>query len=99
MVINWTESAINDLKDFKNITKRLDSNKYIKELVNNVKMLEDNKSLGKIYFYIKGNIVRQLLYEKHRIFYYEKDNIIHIIAVVHHKQDVKEKLKYIKKYF
>lgn len=99
MEINWTESAKNDLKDFRYITKKSDPNEYIKELVNNVKLLEDNKNLGKIYFYIKGYIVRRLIFEQHRIFYYEKDNIIHIIAVVHHKQDMKERIKYIKNYF
>lgn len=99
MEINWTESAKNDLKEFRYITKKSDPNKYIIQLINNVKLLEDNKNLGKIYFYIKGYIVRQLIFEKHRIFYYEKDNIIHIIAVVHHKQNMKEKIKYIKNYF
>ena len=33
MEINWTNSAINDLKDFKNITKMTDCNKYIKNIV------------------------------------------------------------------
>lgn len=99
MEINWTESAKNDLKEFKTITKKSNPNEYIKELVNNVKLLEDNKNLGKIYFYIKGYIIRQLVFEQHRIFYYEKNSIIHIIAVVHHKQDIKTKIKYIKKYF
>ncbi len=99
MEINWTESAKNDLKEFRFITKKSNPNEYIKELVNNVKLLEDNKNLGKIYFYIKGYIVRQIIFEQHRIFYYEKNNIIHIITVVHHKQDMKERIKYIKKYF
>ena len=99
MEINWTESAKNDLKEFRFITKKSNPNEYIKELVNNVKLLEDNKNLGKIYFYIKGYIVRQIIFEQHRIFHYEKNNIIHIIAVVHHKQDMKSKIKYIKNYF
>lgn len=99
MEINWTESAKNDLKEFRFITKKSNPNEYIKELVNNVKLLEDNKNLGKIYFYIKGYIVRQIIFEQHRIFYYDKNNIIHIIAIVHHKQDIKAKIKYIKNYF
>ena len=99
MEINWTESAKNDLKEFKFITKKSDPDEYIKELVNNVKLLEDNKNLGKVYFYIKGYIIRQYIVEEHRIFYYEKDNIIHIVAVVHFKQDMKEIIKYIKKNF
>lgn len=99
MEINWTKSAKNDLKEFRFITKKSNPNEYIKELVNNVKLLEDNKNLGKIYFYIKGYIVRQIIFEQHRIFYYDKNNIIHIIAIVHHKQDIKAKIKYIKNYF
>ena len=99
MEINWTESAKNDLKEFRFITKKSNPNEYIKEIDNNIKLLEDNKNLGKIYFYIKGYIVRQLIFEQHRIFYYEKNSIIHIIAVVHHKQDMKAKIKYIKNCF
>ena len=97
MEINWTNPAIQDLKDFKNITKMLNPNDYIKDLINNVDLLKEQSRLGKIYTYLNGCIVRQLVHEQHRVFYYEKEDIIHIVSVVHHKQDIKEKMKYIQK--
>ena len=55
--------------------------------------------LAKIYFYLKGYIVRQLIHKKHRIFYYIEDNKIYIISIVHHKQNMTGKINFIKKYF
>ena len=97
MEINWTNPAIQDLKDFKTITKMLNPNDYILKLINNVNLLKEQPHLGKIYTYFNGYIVRQLVHEQHRIFYYEMEGTIHIVSVVHHRQDIKERIKYIQK--
>ena len=70
MEIKWTNLAINDLKEFKENTKMINPKNYILELVKYVDLLKDNHHLGKIYSYINGVIVRQLIYKQHRVFYY-----------------------------
>ena len=99
MVIEWTNPAIQDLKEFKENSKIIDTTGYILKLVQYVKTLSEFSRLGKIYFYTKGYIIRQLVYQKHRIFYYINDNTIYILAIVHHRQDIQKKIRYIKKYF
>lgn len=55
--------------------------------------------LGKIYDYIDNLIIRQLVYKEHKIYYYiENEKTIHILSLVHHKQDTKSRLDYIKKF-
>lgn len=99
MELIWTNPAVSDLKDFRNYTKMVHPNKYISNLVKNVNLLTDQPYLGKIYSYVNGIIVRQLIHEQHRIFYYINDTTIFIVSVVHHRQNIQEKYKYIKKYF
>lgn len=98
MVINWTNPAIQDLKDFAVYTQMSNVTDYIICLVESVNLLTGQPKLGKIFTYTNKYIIRQLIHEKHRIFYYIDDNIINIIAIIHHKQDVKRKIDYIKKY-
>ena len=99
MVINWSSSAIDDLKEFKEYTKKSDSNKYILELIHYADNLITNPRLGKIYSYVNETIVRQLVYREHKIYYYIDDNKIHILTIVHHCQDMKTRINYIKKFF
>lgn len=99
MEIKWTKLAKNDLKDFYDITKMNDPKKYILELIDNVNLLMEQPKLGKIYFYLKGYIIRQLVHKQHRIFYYIEDEKIYIVSIVHHKQNILNKINYIKKYF
>ena len=99
MELIWTNQSILDLKEFRNYTKMSNPNVYISSLIKSVDLLVEQPHLGKIYSYIKGVIVRQLIHEQHRVFYYIKDNKTFIIAVIHHRQNVQEKYRYIKKYF
>ena len=99
MELIWTSSAISDLKEFKNYSKMQHPKEYISNLINNVSLLIDQPYLGKIYSYVNGLIIRQFIHEQHRIFYYIKENTILIISVVHHRQNIHEKYKYIKDYF
>ena len=41
MEINWTNPGIQDLKEFKNITKMTNPNNYILKLINNVNLLSE----------------------------------------------------------
>lgn len=99
MVINWTNPAIQDLKDFKQYTLMSNTNDYISDLIDSVNLLTYQPKLGKIYFYTNNCIIRQLIHEQHRIFYYIDKNTIHIVAAIHHRQDVKKKIDFIKNYF
>lgn len=99
MELIWTNQAISDLKEFKNYTKMVNPNKYISNLVKNINLLVEQPYLGKIYSYLNGFIVRQIIHEQHRIFYYINNNVIYIVAVIHHRQNIQEKYKYIKKFF
>ena len=81
MVINWTNPAIIDLKEFKKITQKNNANEYIINLVNATNMLIENPRSGKIYTYINKIIIRQLIYKEHRIFYYLDNDTINIISV------------------
>ena len=96
MVIKWEKTSKQDLKDFKNYSKSSNVNEYLIELVKYVDDLAEKPRLGKIYLYTKGYIVRQLIYEKHKIYYYIDEDVIHIIAVVYHKQNMQEKIRFIK---
>ena len=98
MVIKWSNIAIQDLKDFKSITKMNDVNEYLINLVKSIEYLKDYPKLGKVFLYSKGTLVRQYIHEQHKILYYIENDTIHIIAIIHHKQDIKKKINFIKKY-
>ena len=66
-------------------------------MVRYVDVLAEQPRLGKIYLYTQGRIVRQLIYEKHRIFYYIDEDVIHIISVIHHRQSTQDKVEFIKR--
>lgn len=99
MVIHWSNSAIQDLKDFKEYSLKNNINDYILELVQFVDILKEQQKLGKIFIYTNNTIVRQLIHNEHKIFYYVDKDTIHILSVIHHRQDIKRKIEYIKKTF
>ena len=98
MVVRWHKTALEDLKDFFEVTKLYNPKDYIQKLVNYVNALTEQPNLGKIYLYIHGSIIRQLIYKEHKIFYYIDNNQINILTVVHHRQDINSKIEYIKKH-
>lgn len=98
MEINWTSPSIRDLRDFYNITKKSDSKYYIQKLIKQINLLKDQPLSGKIFFYTNKHIIRQIIIGEHKVLYYINGDIIHILAVVHFRQNIKEKFKYIKKY-
>lgn len=98
MVINWTNIAVQDLKEFKQITKMIKPEEYIIRLVTYVDSLIKFPRLGRIYVYCSGFIVRQLIFEQHRIFYYINNDTIHILTVIHHRQDINKRIEFLKDY-
>ena len=99
MVVVWTNLAKQNLKKFKEITKKVDPDKYIEELIKYVENLKINTKLGKISTYVKGKIIRQLIYKEHIIYYFVEEEKIYILSVIHSREDSKRKLKYIKDNF
>ena len=99
MVVIWSNPAIDDLKKFKEITKKTKPDEYLNNLVAYVKDLTFNSRLGKIYIYVQETIIRQLIYKEHKIYYYVENEKIHILAVIHSKENSKERLNYIKNHF
>lgn len=96
MVIIWSTPAIKDLENFKNITKKLNVKEYLSKLVEYIDNLKSNPRLGKVYTYIKGTIIRQLIYQEHKVYYSLNNDELYILAVIHSRQDTKQRLKYIK---
>ena len=98
MVIKWTKPALKNLKDFRLITQKNNTPEYIKNLHETISNLKDFPYLGTVYNYIRKNIIRKLVYKEHIILYYIESDTIYIVSVSHHKQDIDNKIKFIKKY-
>lgn len=92
MEIKWTKHALNDLRDFRAISQKSNIYKYITGLFEYSQELKDFPELGHTYRYIRKTIIKRLIYKEHSILYYIDNNIIYIISVVHHKQDINKKL-------
>ena len=93
MVIKWTKSAFLDLKDFSFFSKKENVDKYVAELFEYSQQLKQFPQLGHIYKYFKKIIIRRLIFQEHSILYYNDNDAIYIIAIIHHKQDINKKLK------
>ena len=96
MVVKWTKYALNDLKEFKNYTKKILPDTYIRELFNIVSTLKDFPNLGFVSTYINKKAIRKLIYNEHSIMYYIDNKTIIIVSVIHYKQDITHKLDFLK---
>ena len=95
MVIKWTKQALSDLNDFRLISQKNNVSNYIMKLFEYSQQLKQFPKLGKIFQYYKKIIIRKLVYNEHYFLYYIDNDIIYIIAVIHHKQNITKKLKII----
>ena len=99
MVINWSEFAQESLKKFIEITKIPNTEKYVHDLFDYIDLLIENNNLGKYQFKFNDYDVRQLIFRKHKILYYVKNDEIRILALIHSSQDhitiLKQMLKYL----
>lgn len=98
MVINWSEFAIENLRDFIKITKIYNIAEYTNELFEYTNNLIDNNSLGKYILTFNSYEIRQLVFKKHKILYYIYENEIRILALIHSSQDYGSILKQMLKY-
>ena len=96
MVVKWTKYALNDIKEFKNYTKKTVPSAYIRELFNIVSTLKDFPDLGFVSTYINKKTIRKLIYNEHSIMYYIDNETIIIVAIIHYKQDITQKLNFLK---
>lgn len=102
MDIVWLEDAKNDLINYRKNSSIITEGKvenYITSLMDYVDSLENNPQLGKLFFTYKKNEIRQLIYKKHRIIYYIKDNEVRILAVIHTARDIDNIMNYINGFF
>ncbi len=67
------------------------------KLKNYIEALNNMPNLGKVLFSFNGIIVRQLIYNIHRILYYVDADRIIVVAVVSTARDDKKILNYIKR--
>jgi len=96
MVIKWSQYALNDIKEFKNYTKKTSPETYIRELFDLVSTLKDFPNLGFINMYINKKTIRKLIFNEHSIIYYIDGETIVIVAVIHHKQNISTKLNFLR---
>lgn len=101
MVIKWTPLAIEQLQNFREISKAESHNikDYIISLVTFTNSILDNNELGKVIFMLNNVKFRQLLYKKHRIIYYVKNGEIQIVSIIHTSQNLEKALAILEKYY
>lgn len=87
MVINWSNYAQENLEEFLKITKIQDTDKYIDDLFHYIELIIDNNEIRKFFINFNGYKIRQLIFNKHKIMYYIKDNEIRILALIHSSQN------------
>lgn len=101
MVIKRTTLAIEQLQNFKEISKAELHNikDYIKSLVIFTNSLLSNSELRKVMFKLNDIKFRQLLYKKHRIIYYIKENEIQIVSIIHTSQNLEMTISILEEYY
>lgn len=93
MVIQWSNFAKTNLKDFIHYSKISNPNIYVQKLIFNVSILEDNPKAGKVITHKNTVEIRQLVYKMHRILYHIYEDEIHIDAVLHSHFNLNNYLK------
>lgn len=93
----WSDRAIMHITEFvknaKEGTKEV-ARDYMNKLVDYASIIETMKFIGKkIDFIVSEYEIRQVIYKKHRLFYYIQNEDIVILAVLHSKLDVDKALK------
>lgn len=94
MVINWSNFAIDNLREFKKVTKMNDIRLYTDALFEYTENLINNNDLGKYVLSINNLEIRQLIFKKHKILYCIVENEIRILALIHESQNYTLALKY-----
>ena len=98
MVVNWSKTAINDLKEYELNSKIITDTKlqkYIKSLINYGNSLSFTARLGKLLLKNNHYEFRQLIYKMHKIFYVINHNEIRILSVIHTRHDISNIISYL----
>ncbi len=100
-MVVWTDTAISHITEFIDEARQDTENTakaYMQKLVDYADILNSMPKIGKNIKYIISNYeLRQIIYKKHRIIYYIKENDIVIIAILHTRLDINKALKRIKR--
>lgn len=57
--------------------------KYINEVIEYIKIIEQSPQIGRIIYLNKNYVSRQLVYKKHKILYMIHNNKIFILRIIH----------------
>ena len=91
MKINWTDNAIQDLKEIKAYISR-DSDfyatRFIEKLIDGVDSLAIFPEMGRNVPEAQNKLIRELIYRPYRIIYKINKNYIDIITVVNSHRDL-----------
>lgn len=97
----WTDRAILHITDFIKKAKEgteETAKEYMNKLVDFTYVLETMPMIGKKLEYMINNYeIRQLIYKKHKILYYIKENNIVILAIIHTRLDINSIIKRLNK--
>ena len=100
-MVVWTDTAISHITEFIDEARQDTENTakaYMQKLVDYADILNSMPKIGKNIKYIISNYeLRQIIYKKHRIIYYIKENDIVIIEILHNRLDINKDLKRIKR--
>ena len=96
MVIKWTTSAKQDLKDFIKNARIYNPTQYVTSLMDYAENLAISNQLGKFLFSINELEIRQLIYKKHRIIYYVEVDEVVILSVVHTARNLTKYIEFLK---
>ena len=93
MRIVWTEPAVEDLRELHAYIAR-DSETYASGFVERIilaaERLADYPKVGRIVPETNDENVRELLYQRYRIIYRVKGDIIEMLSVIHGARDLEE---------
>ena len=100
-MVVWTDTAISHITEFIDEARQDTENTakaYMQKLVDYADILNSMPKIGKNIIYIISNYeLWHIIYTKHRIIYYIKENHIVIIAILHTRLDIIKALKRIKR--
>jgi len=91
MKINWTDNAIQDLKEIKAyISKDSDfyATRFIEKLIDGISPLSQFPEMGRSVPEAQDDLIRELIYRPYRIIYKINEKHIDIITVVNSHRDL-----------
>ena len=94
--VRWSEGAVDDLRavgDYFERTSRQYARSVVARLYGAVDVLADHPRLGRVVPEVDLDHVREIVREGYRIVYLESDDSVEVLAVLHGRQDLGQKLR------